>query len=171
MTKYTDTDADNSQGRQQEEKVLDGLERRLTGLSQSLLELGVAASQVNGAENDTDTHTHAHAGADADANTDTSTPSPTSTVVSEKVQQSMHHLAHIDTLRRHTTTRVPLEAIDHVDQGKNPNLYTKEYIEQVAGENMFMNGKLSTIKTYHDMLAVALSENFTELSQVVESGN
>ena len=56
----------------------------------------------------------------------------------------------------------------YVDQGKNPNLYTKEFTEQVALENMYMNGKLTSMKTYEDMLATAISENFPELSSDIE---
>lgn len=32
-----------------------------------------------------------------------------------------------------------------VDQGKNPHLYTKDFIERVAGENMYTNGILSAV--------------------------
>ena len=56
----------------------------------------------------------------------------------------------------------------YVDQGKNPSLYTREFTEQVALENMYMNGKLTSMKTYEDMLATAISENFPELSSDIE---
>ena len=32
-----------------------------------------------------------------------------------------------------------------VDQGKNPHLHTKNFIERLAGENMYTNGILSGI--------------------------
>lgn len=33
----------------------------------------------------------------------------------------------------------------YVDQGKNPHTYTREFIERVAGENMYTNGILSAV--------------------------
>lgn len=35
---------------------------------------------------------------------------------------------------------VPHEVIDYVDQGRNPDIYTKELLDRVSGENMYTNG-------------------------------
>ncbi|TIB67967.1 hypothetical protein E3Q08_04007 [Wallemia mellicola] len=134
----------------EEEAILNNIETSLTGLSQSLLELGVAASEVPQAEESE------------------SKEGESSRVVSDKVQESLGFLTKLNDLKGNTELRVPLEAIDQVDQGKNPGVYTKDFIEQVAGENMFMNGKLNAVKTYQDILATGIMENFTELVQEVE---
>ncbi|TIA92351.1 hypothetical protein E3P99_00660 [Wallemia hederae] len=143
-----------------EQSILDNLESSLTGLSQSLLEVGVAASEVPASE---------------DGNADGQ-----SSGVPRKLTASRQH-RQIEAIHRDAGTvggdRVGWGALiaytlshslSHVDQGKNPNLYTKDFVEQVAGENMFMNGKLHSMKTYQDMLATALSENFSELAPEID---
>jgi hypothetical protein len=40
---------------------------------------------------------------------------------------------------------VPHEVIDYVDQGRNPDIYTKELLDRVSGENMYTNGILDAV--------------------------
>lgn len=40
---------------------------------------------------------------------------------------------------------IPHEVIDYVDQGRNPDIYTKELLDRVSGENMYTNGILDAI--------------------------
>jgi hypothetical protein len=50
---------------------------------------------------------------------------------------------------------VPHEVIDYVDQGRNPDIYTKELLDRVSGENMYTNGILSAVSVSgHDHLSV-----------------
>lgn len=40
---------------------------------------------------------------------------------------------------------VPNEVIDYIDQGRNPEIYSKELIERLAGENMYTNGIIDAV--------------------------
>lgn len=40
---------------------------------------------------------------------------------------------------------VPHEVIDYVDQGRNPDIYTKELLDRVSGENMYTNGIIDAV--------------------------
>lgn len=52
----------------------------------------------------------------------------------------------------------------YVDQGKNPHMYTKEFIERVAGENMYTNGILSAV-TVRNYQAAGTAANTVLLTQ------
>ncbi|GAA5837491.1 hypothetical protein JCM3766R1_006820, partial [Sporobolomyces carnicolor] len=58
---------------------------------------------------------------------------------------------------------VPLEVISSVDQGKNPHLFTKDFIERLAGENMYTNGILSAVSEYRDLLTEQMKDAFPDL--------
>lgn len=40
---------------------------------------------------------------------------------------------------------VPHEVIDYVDQGRNPEIYTRELLDRLSGENMYTNGILDAV--------------------------
>ncbi|POY74089.1 hypothetical protein BMF94_2901 [Rhodotorula taiwanensis] len=63
---------------------------------------------------------------------------------------------------------IPIEVINLVDQGKNPHLHTKNFVERLAGENMYTNGILSGISDYRDLLRAQLGDAFPELAEDVK---
>ncbi|XP_040486499.1 mediator of RNA polymerase II transcription subunit 10 isoform X3 [Ursus maritimus] len=42
---------------------------------------------------------------------------------------------------------VPLEVFEYIDQGRNPQLYTKECLERALAKNEQVKGKIDTMKT------------------------
>lgn len=47
---------------------------------------------------------------------------------------------------------IPHEVIDYVDQGRNPDIYTKELLDRVSGENMYTNGILDAVSVSWTLL-------------------
>ncbi|KAK5976937.1 Mediator of RNA polymerase II transcription subunit 10 [Trichostrongylus colubriformis] len=58
--------------------------------------------------------------------------------------------------------KVPLELLDVLDQGKNPQLYTKEVLERTLLKNKEVNGKVETYKKFHAALLKELGEEMPE---------
>ncbi|EPB66028.1 hypothetical protein ANCCEY_14886 [Ancylostoma ceylanicum] len=58
--------------------------------------------------------------------------------------------------------KVPLELLDVLDQGKNPQLYTKEVLERTLQKNKEVNGKVETYKKFHAALLKELGEEMPE---------
>uniref|UniRef100_S4S024 Mediator of RNA polymerase II transcription subunit 10 n=1 Tax=Petromyzon marinus TaxID=7757 RepID=S4S024_PETMA len=52
----------------------------------------------------------------------------------EKCRQSLHDV------------HVPLEVFEYIDQGKNPQLYTKECLERALAKNEQVKGKIDAMK-------------------------
>uniref|UniRef100_A0A8C2LGJ7 Mediator of RNA polymerase II transcription subunit 10 n=1 Tax=Cricetulus griseus TaxID=10029 RepID=A0A8C2LGJ7_CRIGR len=57
---------------------------------------------------------------------------------------------------------VPLEVFGYVDQGRNPQLYTKECLERAPAKNEQIKGKIDTMKKFKGLLIQELSKVFPE---------
>jgi mediator of RNA polymerase II transcription subunit 10 len=56
------------------------------------------------------------------------------------------YLAGLDNMAPHLTTRVPMQILTDIDNGRNPMHLTKDRLERAATENQFMNGKIKAIE-------------------------
>lgn len=55
---------------------------------------------------------------------------------------------------------VPLEVFEYIDQGRNPQLYTKDCIEKALEKNQQVNGKIDAYKNFKSLLVEELSKHF-----------
>ena len=59
---------------------------------------------------------------------------------------------------------VPLEVFEYIDQGRNPQLYTKECLERALAKNEQVKGKIDTMKYFQKTwLSTEASEGRTTL--------
>ncbi|XP_017654043.1 mediator of RNA polymerase II transcription subunit 10 isoform X1 [Nannospalax galili] len=67
--------------------------------------------------------------------------------LSQKLNFIVTGLQDIDKCRQqlHDIT-VPLEVFEYIDQGRNPQLYTKECLERALAKNEQVKGKIDTMK-------------------------
>jgi len=67
---------------------------------------------------------------------------------------------------------LPREVIQYVEDGRNPDIYTREFVEIVVKQNQFMNGKATAFGRFRDVLAgqveVAFPELTGEVTKIVE---
>ncbi|KAG8534053.1 uncharacterized protein KY384_000896 [Bacidia gigantensis] len=70
-------------------------------------------------------------------------------------------------------TLIPPEIIDYVEEGRNPDIYTREFVEQVQKINMILKGKSEAYRTFRDMLAEEIVKGEVgtqeEVDQILES--
>ncbi|KAF4985484.1 hypothetical protein FDECE_16527 [Fusarium decemcellulare] len=68
---------------------------------------------------------------------------------------------------------VPPELLEYVENGRNPDIYTREFVELVRHGNQLMRGKLNAFSTFRDVLAENMTSAMPELrddvAQVVEA--
>lgn len=38
--------------------------------------------------------------------------------------------------------QIPIDVIDYIDQGRNPDVYTREFVELLLKQNQFIHGKM-----------------------------
>ncbi|RPB17574.1 hypothetical protein P167DRAFT_514813 [Morchella conica CCBAS932] len=63
---------------------------------------------------------------------------------------------------------VPREVIQYIEDGRNPDIYTREFVEIVVKQNQFMKGKMEAYRDFRDVLAEQIKVSFPELSEKVE---
>uniref|UniRef100_A0A8C7GB33 Mediator of RNA polymerase II transcription subunit 10 n=2 Tax=Oncorhynchus TaxID=8016 RepID=A0A8C7GB33_ONCKI len=68
----------------------------------------------------------------------------------EKCRQQLHEI------------NVPLEAFEYIDQGRNPQLYTKECLERALAKNEQVKGKIDTMTKFKSLLISELGKVFPE---------
>lgn len=57
--------------------------------------------------------------------------------------------------------KIPPEVFDYIDQGRNPQLYTKDCMEKALAENEAVNGKIDGYRRFKALLMVELSKVFS----------
>ncbi|KIH63536.1 mediator of RNA polymerase II transcription subunit 10 family protein [Ancylostoma duodenale] len=81
----------------------------------------------------------------------------------QKIHTLVSGLQELDQMRNQfADVKVPLELLDVLDQGKNPQLYTKEVLERTLQKNKEVNGKVETYKKFHAALLKELGEEMPE---------
>ncbi|KAH7162337.1 transcription factor subunit Med10 of mediator complex-domain-containing protein [Dactylonectria estremocensis] len=68
---------------------------------------------------------------------------------------------------------IPPELIEYVENGRNPDIYTREFVELVRRGNQLMRGKLNAFASFRDVLAeqmtAAMPELREDIAHVVEA--
>lgn len=80
-----------------------------------------------------------------------------------KIQTLITGLQQLDGMKNQfEDVRVPLELLSYLDQGKNPQLYTKECLERTLQKNKEVNGKIEMYKKFRGLLLKELGEELPE---------
>ncbi|KAF9275734.1 Mediator of RNA polymerase II transcription subunit 10 [Linnemannia elongata] len=116
------------------EKQREALEKKLQELIQSLLELSITVYDFQAESN---------------------------SLVHQKIQELTKQLGEIEAFKDQLDMMVPWEVLSYIEDGKNPDLFSKTFVEAVAGENQFTNGKVTAMKASLSPLSfeAALAQN------------
>ncbi|OTA59982.1 hypothetical protein K449DRAFT_423644 [Hypoxylon sp. EC38] len=76
--------------------------------------------------------------------------------------QAIHARA-IDTSPDRELPHIPPELIQYVDNGRNPDIYTREFVELVRRGNQLARGKQSAFASFRDVLAGEMDKAMPEL--------
>ena len=63
---------------------------------------------------------------------------------------------------------VPPELLEYVENGRNPDIYTREFVELVRRGNQLMRGKVRAFAAFRDVLAEQMAQGMPELRADVE---
>ncbi|KAG0338046.1 Mediator of RNA polymerase II transcription subunit 10 [Podila horticola] len=83
-------------------------------------------------------------------------------LVHQKIQELISQISDIEAFKDKLDIMVPMEVLSFIEDGKNPDLFTKSFIECVAGENQFTNGKITAMKSFESSLTQNLGAVFPE---------
>ncbi|PSS18611.1 hypothetical protein M430DRAFT_121260 [Amorphotheca resinae ATCC 22711] len=60
---------------------------------------------------------------------------------------------------------IPPELIQYVDNGRNPDIYTREFVELARRGNQLMKGKMTAFADFRDVLAGEMGKALPELRE------
>ncbi|KAH0537413.1 hypothetical protein GP486_008829, partial [Trichoglossum hirsutum] len=63
---------------------------------------------------------------------------------------------------------VPREIIAYVEDGRNPDIYTREFVELVQRQNLFVRGKADAFAAFRDVLAEEIASALPALKHDVD---
>lgn len=55
-----------------------------------------------------------------------------------------------------------------MDNGRNPDIYTREFVELARKNNQLMNGKMQAFEDFRDVLAGEMEKVFPELEEDIK---
>ncbi|XP_054911858.1 mediator of RNA polymerase II transcription subunit 10 [Poeciliopsis prolifica] len=84
-------------------------------------------------------------------------------VLNQKLNFMISGLQDIDKCQKQLhDINVPLDVFEYIDQGRNPQLYTKECLERALARNEQVKGKIDTMTKFKSLLISELSKVFPE---------
>lgn len=63
---------------------------------------------------------------------------------------------------------IPTDLLTYIQDGRNPDIYTREFVEVVRKINQFLNGKSLAFQQFRDILGASIKQEFPELVQEVD---
>ncbi|KAI8871893.1 hypothetical protein GQ42DRAFT_161686 [Ramicandelaber brevisporus] len=90
-------------------------------------------------------------------------PDSSNPVLHRRINDYIADLAQIDQVAPALNdVRVPMAIVDAIDNNRNPDVFTTEFIDRLAGENQFAHGKTVALSRFRDALASELNDIFPE---------
>ena len=81
--------------------------------------------------------------------------------MNQKIQALVGGLQEIDKLKNQVQdVHVPLEVFEYIDEGRNPQLYTKDCIEKALNKNEEVKGKIDSYRKFKTSMLVELQKTF-----------
>ena len=65
-------------------------------------------------------------------------------------------------------TQIPHEIIDYVEDGRNPDIYTREFVELAQRGNQYLKSKCEAFAGFRDILGEEIVKAMPELKEEVE---
>ena len=63
---------------------------------------------------------------------------------------------------------IPLEVVQYIEDGRNPDIYTREFVEAIRRSNQYQRAKMHGLKQLRDSLAEKIREEFPDLNGTVQ---
>ncbi|KAJ2091724.1 RNA polymerase II mediator complex subunit [Coemansia sp. RSA 986] len=85
-------------------------------------------------------------------------------VLQQRVDRLVRGFAEMHTAKDQLNASVPEEVLAYIRDGRNPDEFTSQFMERVASENQFTNGKIAALSNFKHEFEEKLREFFPEES-------
>ncbi|CCD24331.1 mediator complex subunit NUT2 NDAI_0D00170 [Naumovozyma dairenensis CBS 421] len=63
---------------------------------------------------------------------------------------------------------IPFEVFQYIEDGRNPDIYTREFVEAIRRSNQYQRAKMNSLKQLRDSLAEKITEEFPDMENNVK---
>ncbi|CCE63870.1 hypothetical protein TPHA_0G00320 [Tetrapisispora phaffii CBS 4417] len=144
-----DTANANASANAKLQEALENTEEQVTSIIESFIELGVSIYDYPG------------------------TPEATQGMITN-LKRNVDRLSKLNQSSNTVDTplqdiNIPFEVIQYIEDGRNPDIYTREFVEAIRRSNQYQRAKMNGLKQLRDSLAEKISEEFPELVDTVQN--
>ncbi|KAI0007813.1 mediator complex, subunit Med10 [Xylariaceae sp. FL0662B] len=153
----------------------DGLEQELKDTIQTLFNIMVQVTNYDAASTSTISTPNPSAPAPSTTTASTTTtsqppqPRPSRDVIAAELRTLSRSLQAIAARSSGSSSAnlpaIPPELIQYVDGGRNPDIYTREFVELVRRGNQLLRGKQAAFARFRDVLAAEIAAAMPELAR------
>jgi type VI protein secretion system component Hcp len=90
-------------------------------------------------------------------------------MIRRELTDSMHEISGLQS--ELSDVHIPLEVVEHVDKGGNPELYTQRCLRETLEKCSAMKSKQKAYKEFREQLVQKLSQAFPEVIQQYKSSH
>jgi len=100
------------------------------------------------------------------------TPATPSAAMTSTIRSLTSHLVSLARTSRQIAVAVPPEIIEYIENGRNPDVYNREFVEVAQRMNMMLKGKSEAFAMFRDVLAgeIGRIEGMGEAVERIRSG-
>lgn len=66
---------------------------------------------------------------------------------------------------------VPLDIVEYIENGRNPDVYTREFVELLAKQNQYVKGKMLAMNHFRDTLSSQIKDAYPDLESSINDIN
>ncbi|KAG4300772.1 hypothetical protein PCANB_002879 [Pneumocystis canis] len=92
----------------------------------------------------------------------------TNQIILNKIKDIIDNYKFLYTNKDFITETIPQDIIDYIEEGRNPDVYTRQFCELVQKDNQYVNGKSTAITDFRNILAQDIKNNFPNMTNEVE---
>ncbi|SCU98131.1 LADA_0H10770g1_1 [Lachancea dasiensis] len=64
--------------------------------------------------------------------------------------------------------QIPIEVLQYIEDGRNPDVYTRDFVEAIRRSNQYQRAKMNGVKQLRDKLAHKIVEEFPDMEASVK---
>jgi len=91
----------------------------------------------------------------------------TQQAIADEIKELLHNLIQLSRTARRLPTHIPIEIIKYIEQSRNPDIYTREFVELVMRYNQQLKGRSEGFAAFRNILAKEISSAVPEIQQDV----
>ncbi|KAI5965484.1 NUT2 [Candida theae] len=89
-------------------------------------------------------------------------------VLSNKIQTLASQLKAVSNSEDLSDKLIPVDVVSYIEDGRNPDIYTREFVEVTAKSNAKLKGKMQGFSKLGDVLSVKLAQEYPRLKPELE---